>query len=134
MESSFDLDGNQGESMYDLRMIERETFGKMYNALLENRANMMSASSVEDADKFEAQFRSVAITMAQYLKHYMTDEEMVELAENTQGGADASGRSGSFTWDADRVQDAIERLRHAAGLKLPQESNPDPESVGAEQL
>jgi len=133
MESSFDLDGNQGESMYDLRMIERETFGKMYNALLENRANMMSAP-LEDADKYEAQFRSVAVTMAQYLKHYMTDEDMVELAENTQKGADASGRYGSATWEADRVQDAIERLRHAAGLKLPQESNPDPESVGAEQL
>jgi folate-binding Fe-S cluster repair protein YgfZ len=132
MESSFDLEDNQGESMYDLRMIERETFGKMYNALLENRANMMSAP-LEDADKFEAQFRSVAVTMAQYLKHYMTDEDMVELAESTQKCADANRRSSS-TWDADEVQDAIERLRHAAGLKLPQESNMDPESVGAEQL
>lgn len=133
MDTSFDLDGNQGESMYDLRMIERETFGKMYNALLENRANMMSAD-LEDADDFEAQFRSVAVTMAQYLKHYMTEEDMVELAERTQKGADASGRYGAATWKTDRVQDAIERLRHAAGLKLPQESNPDPESVGAEQL
>jgi len=55
MESNFDLDGNQGESMYDLRMIERETFGKMYNALLENRANMMSAA-LEDADKLRRSF------------------------------------------------------------------------------
>jgi len=127
MESSFDLDGNRGESMYDLRMIERETFGKMYNALLESRVE-----SMRDGFNGEDEFRSIAVAMAQYLRHYMTEEEMVELAKDTEVKAERD--NGYRTWQTDRVHNAIERLRHAAGLKLPQESNPDPESVGAEQL
>jgi hypothetical protein len=127
MESSFDLDGNEGESMYDLRMIERETFGKMYNALLESRVE-----SMRNGHSGEDEFRSIAVAMAQYLRHYMTEEEMVELAKDTEVKAERD--NGYMTWQPDRVHDAIERLRHAAGLKLPQESNPDPESVGAEQL
>jgi hypothetical protein len=127
MESSFDLEDNQGESMYDLRMIERETFGKMYNALLESRVEALTGGL-----NGEAEFRSIAVAMAQYLKHYMTEEDMVELAERTQYGA--VGAEGVNEMRADVVLDNIERLRHAAGLKLPQESNPDPESVGAEQL
>lgn len=126
---SFDLEDDKGESAYDLRSIERQTFGKLYNQLVEHRTHLIYKADPQEQQEHEAAFRAIATTMAQHLKHYASDEEDVQLAEKTQRRA-----TGPNPLEPAQLQDNIETLRHAAGLKLPQESNPEPESVGAEQL
>lgn len=129
-----DIEHDLGESSYDLRSIERQTFGQMYSRLLELRMLVLHGSngSLNDERRYESAYRSLATTMAQHLKHYMTDEEDVELAQRTENWAPDTDAVNSMP--CDQIQDNIESLRHTAGLKLPQDSNPDPESVGAAQL
>lgn len=128
-----------GKTEYDLRDFERKKFSDIYTTMLESKFNRVQDNSSES---FENYVGSIQV-LAQYLKHYMSDEDMVKKAKTTEKLADrmltklhdrGEIKISRYRKSPSELQDNIEQLRHEAGLKLPQESKTDPETVGVDQL
>jgi len=124
-----------GESKYDLRELERNTFGKMYQAMLESQMQVLSKDARSEDVK---EFAAIIQTISQYLRHYATDDDMRDMAGQAEGRAERTLKRMSKNHDpqVDKLIDArdkVEEVRMDIGLKLPQETEVAEEDVMVEK-
>jgi ubiquinone biosynthesis protein Coq4 len=124
-----------GESKYDLRELERNTFGKMYQAMLESQMQVLSKDARSEDVK---EFAAIIQTISQYLRHYATNEDMKDMAGKAEGRAERTLKRMSKNHDPQvhkliDARDKVEEVRMDIGLKLPQETEVAEEDVMVEK-
>jgi len=124
-----------GESKYDLRELERNTFGKMYQAMLESQMQVLSKDARSEDVK---EFAAIIQTISQYLRHYATSEDMKNMASEAEETAQrnlkriSKGDDPVVSMLID-ARDLVEEVRMDIGLKLPQETEVAEEDVMVEK-